>query len=163
MTDAPESGKLADIRKARVADSEGILKCLSAAFAPFKASYTPGAYADTVLSTSTLKDRLREMTVFVAICSDQIIGTISCKVVNDEEGHLRGMAVLPGWQGKGVAQQLLDAAQAELRNTGCTRITLDTTAPLKRAVAFYERNGFLATGRVSDFYGMPLFEYERRL
>jgi len=38
----------------------------------------------------------------------------------------------------------------------------DTTEPLRPAVRFYERNGYRASGRVTDF-GMPLFEYVKRL
>jgi GNAT superfamily N-acetyltransferase len=151
------------IRKATAKDSDGILKCLRLAFEPFKASYTPGAYADTVLDETMLYQRLREMTVFVATFELQVIGTIAGKMVDCEEGHLRGMAVYPGCQGDGVAQQLLDRAESELRTLHCKRITLDTTKPLSRAVRFYERNGFRPTGRVTDFFGMPLFEYEKRL
>jgi len=163
MNDAAETHALFSIRRATVADSDGILKCLHAAFEPFKTSYTPGAYADTVLDATTLKERLREMTVFVAVCQSQIIGTIACKMLDGEEGHLRGMAVLPDWQGKQAAQQLLDRAEFELREAGCKRITLDTTAPLQRAVRLYERNGFRKTGRITDFFGMPLFEYDKKL
>ena len=39
------------------------------------------------------------------------------------------------------------------------RQCLDTTEPLQRAVRFYLRHGFRASGRVTDFFGMPLFEY----
>jgi ribosomal protein S18 acetylase RimI-like enzyme len=162
MNDAAETGSLFTIRKATVADSEGILKCLHSAFEPFKTSYTSGAYSDTVLDPATLHQRLQEMNIFVAVSETQIVGTISCQMVNGEEGHLRGMAVLPSWQGRGIAQQLLERAQSELRGADCKRITLDTTEPLKRAVRFYERNGFIKTGRVTDFFGMPLFEYEKR-
>lgn len=154
---------LVGIRKATVDDSGGILECLHSAFEPFRASYTPGAYADTVLTPATLNDRLREMTVFAAVAESHVIGTIAFTIVNSEEGHLRGMAVLPAWQGHGIARQLLERAESELRKAGCRRITLDTTAPLKRAVRFYEGNGFRATGRVTDFFGMPLFQYEKRL
>ena len=73
------------------------------------------------------------------------------------------MAVRPTWQGTGVAQRLLDAALADLRARGCARVTLDTTEPLRRAIRFYERNGFRPTGVVGDFFGMPLFEYARAL
>ena len=110
-----------------------------------------------------MPQRLREMTVFVAVSpSEEIIGTIACKALN-KEGHLRGMAVLPELQGQGIAHRLLDRAESYLRERGCNRITLDTTEPLKRAARFYERNGFCATGRSVDFFGMPLFEYEKRL
>jgi len=104
------------------------------------------------------------MSVFVAVDeAGEVVGTIGRSVVNDDEGHIRGMAVDPRYQGSGVAVRLLEAVEAELRDRGCSRVSLDTTAPLERAVRFYERNGFRASGKVVDFFGMPLFEYVKRL
>ena len=37
------------------------------------------------------------------------------------------------------------------------------SAPLQRAIRFYERNGYRPSGRVADFFGMPLFEYVKPL
>ena len=150
------------VRKASVEDSTGILVCLHTAFEPYRAQYAPLAFADTVLDFETIERRMREMCVLVAVSGERIIGTIGC-AVNGTEGHLRGMAVLPESQGAGVAAVLLRAAENYLRNNGCTLVTLDTTAPLKRATHFYERHGFAASGRVSDFFGMPLFEYSKTL
>jgi GNAT superfamily N-acetyltransferase len=50
--------------------------------------------------------------------SGEVIGTIGHQLVNRDEGHIRGMAVLPGWQGLGVAPALLAAVQAALRGRG---------------------------------------------
>ena len=122
------------------------------------------AFLDTVLTSQTIKHRMKHMTLFVAENRDgQIIGTVACNLVTPEEGHLRGMAVLPSCQGGGVAQHLLERVEAELRTQKCVRITLDTTRPLQRAMHFYERNGFRPSGRVTDFFGMQLFEYVKRL
>jgi len=152
------------VRRANPADGDGILTCLHSAFEPSKTSYTRDAYADTVLDGAALNQRLSEMIIFIALSeSGVVVGTIACKMVDVEEGYLRGMAVLPPWQGTDAAQQLLEQAQSELRQLGCRRITLDTTAPLKRAMRFYERNGFRATDRVTDFFGMKLFEYQKKL
>ena len=74
-----------------------------------------------------------------------------------------GMAVAPGWQGSGVAAALLEAAEDQLRQAGCTRVTLDTTEPLQRAIRFYTRHGYAATGHVTDFFGMRLYEYAKPL
>jgi len=113
-----------------------------------------------VLDPETLERRLVEMSVFVAAGeAGEIVGTIGCAAVSPAEGHIRGMAVRPDWQGRGVAERLLAAAESELRARGCGRASLDTTAPLKRAVRFYERNGYRASGKIADFFGMPLFEY----
>jgi GNAT superfamily N-acetyltransferase len=171
------------IRRAAPPDAPGVLACLRAAFEPFRGQYSPAALADTTLMPATVQERLASMSVFVAVTPDgALIGTIGCHVVDPKkdghvvssakdghgvgsvkDGHIRGMAVLPRWQGRGVADQLLAAVEDELRRLGCARATLDTTAPLARAIRFYERHGYRATGRVADFYGMPLYEYAKRL
>jgi len=149
------------VRTATAADAQGVLDCLQAAFQPYRELYTPPAYADTVLAPQTVLERLRTMHLFVAVnAHGEVIGTIG-GVASAAEGHIRGMAVLPGWQGRGVAKALLLAVEAELLARGCVRITLDTTQPLQRAIRFYERHGYRATGAVQDFFGMQLFEYAK--
>ena len=150
------------VRRAQVTDAEAIAGCLSAAFTRHRDEYTAGAYADTVLNSDGVRRRLQEMCLFVAVSDGAIVGTIGC-MVNGSEGHLRGMAVLPHWQGTGVALALLQTAEGELKKNRCDCITLDTTAPLMRAVRFYSRNGYSASGRVADFFGMPLYEYRKLL
>ena len=83
--------------------------------------------------------------------------------MDPEEGHIRGMAVVAEWQGCGLAAQLLQAAESELRSQGCHRVTLDTTEPLERAMRFYGKNGYRRSGKVDNFFGMPLIEYVKNL
>src|SRR5262249_2671536 len=112
----------------------------------------------------TVKQRLAAMIVLVASTRERaILGTVGYQLLAGGEGHIRGMAVRPSWQARGIAQQLLDTVEAELRDRNCSRIRLETTAPLKRAMRFYERNGFRPSGTVTDFFGMPLFEYVKTL
>jgi N-acetylglutamate synthase-like GNAT family acetyltransferase len=85
------------------------------------------------------------MCVFVAVSERNVVGTVACAACG-EEGHLRGMAVLPDLQGSGVASALLQAAEAKIRNQDCKRVTLDTTEPLARALRFYARHGFTRSG-----------------
>jgi N-acetylglutamate synthase-like GNAT family acetyltransferase len=151
---------LESVRKATSADACGILACLSAAFELYRDSYTPVVFADMILTPETLQRRFQEMTVFVAAeKSGEIVGTIACSVVHQEEGHIRGMAILPTSQGSGIAARLLAHTEASFRQRNCKRISLDTTAPLTRAIRFYERFGFSPSGKVQDFFGMPLYEY----
>jgi len=151
-----------EIRRAEATDAGAIANCLEAAFAQHRDQYTARAYADTVLQTDGVLRRMHEMCLLVAVAGGRIIGTIGCQM-NAPEGHLRGMAVLPDWQGTGVAASLLGAAEAELRRRGCSVVTLDTTEPLLRAIQFYTRHGYSASGRVADFFGMPLYEYRKGL
>jgi GNAT superfamily N-acetyltransferase len=150
------------IRRADADDEEAILACLATAFSPYQSQYSTEAFADTVLDSSTIQRRFHEMRLFVAVSEGKIVGTIGCSA-KGEEGHLRGMAVLPAWQGTTVASALLHAAESELLKNGCKYVTLDTTRPLLRAMRFYERHGFLASGRISDFFGMELLEYTKTL
>lgn len=152
------------IRKATKSDSSGILRCLSAAFEQYQDKYTSAGYLDTVLTPESVASRLEEMFVFVAADeSGQIVGTVACNIIRPDEGHVRGMAVLPAWHGAGVAARLLKCAESRLRECNCKRVSLDTTEPLQRAIHFYEKNGFRRSGKVRDFFGMPLFEYVKRL
>ena len=152
------------IRRATSADADAVLHCLRTAFEPYESRYTPEGFADTVLTSRSVSRRLDDMTVLVATTSDdEVVGTIGLAHPNRAEGHLRGMAVLPSWHGRGVGEQLLTAAEAELRGLGCVRVTLDTTEPLERAMRFYEKHGFARSGRVADFYGMRLIEYVKEL
>ncbi|PYK50938.1 MAG: hypothetical protein DME51_04305 [Verrucomicrobia bacterium] len=157
-----QSQRLFTVRRADSNDGGAILACLAAAFAPYRNSYTPAGFADTVLDSQSIEHRLSEMCVFVAVSEGDVVGTIACAATGDE-GHLRGMAVLPDWQGTGVASALLEAAEAEIRNQCRKRITLNTTEPLARAMSFYEHHGFTRSGRVSDFFSMPLYEWVKRL
>lgn len=152
------------IRNATYEDCAAILECLRSAFAPYRGSYTPEAFLDTVLTSETFRHRLSEMSVVVATSkSGEVIGTIAYKVLEGGEGHLRGMAVRPEWHGSGLSTSLLEKAEDELRKAGCKIITLDTTEPLRRAIRFYEQNGYRPTGKVGCFYGMPLFEYSKTI
>ena len=152
------------IRKAQAGDASGILDCLETAFEPYRTSYTPEGFRDTILTPETIHTRLGTMTAFVATDeSGRVIGTVAGGGVDQSEGHLRGMAVLPEWQGRGVAGQLLRRVEDHLRGMGCSRITLDTTEPLRRAAGFYQKHGYRSSGKVGDFFGMPLFEHVKEL
>jgi len=146
----------------RIASAEdaAILQCLRDAFEPYRSQYSVQAWLDTVMTTEMLLHRLASMTVLVAVSAQgNVVGTVGGAVVSSSEGHLRGMAVPPQWHGRGIAQRLLEAVEKHLLAAGCTRISLDTTEPLQRAMRFYEKNGFTRTGKISDFFGMPLIEY----
>jgi ribosomal protein S18 acetylase RimI-like enzyme len=151
-----------EIRPADQSDAIAILQCLTAAFTRYRAEYPPAAFADTVPSPESLHLRLQQMHVLVATLAGNVVGTVA-GACNGAEGHLRGMAVRPEYQGRGVAGKLLAAIETDLLSRGCKRITLDTTLPLQAAMKFYEKNGYRRSGKIADFFGMPLLEYVKQL
>jgi predicted N-acetyltransferase YhbS len=160
LTDRPSIS----IRKADPADFQGILECFQEAFAAYRSVYTPDAFHDTVVGPQALESRMATMCVFVAASSSgEVVGTVACNVVGLDEGHIRGMAVRPAWHGVDVSGKLIRSVETELRDRGCTRISLDATLPLQRAMRFYEKHGFRRSGRIGDFYGMELVEFVKTL
>jgi GNAT superfamily N-acetyltransferase len=152
-----------EIRLAQEEEAEQIASCLALAFEAFRSQYTGGAFKDTVLSPEAVRTRMGSMKIYVAIAGETtVVGTLAA-VASGTEGHLRGMAVRPEWQGRGIAEKLLTRAESDLKVAGCRRLTLDTTVPLQRATRFYGRNGFVRSGKVVDFFGMPLHEFVKQL
>lgn len=152
------------IRPATAKDASAVTKCLQLAFESHRGGYTPDAYRETTLTPDLYRERLASMTILVAVADKNlVVGTLAFQVIAEGEGHLRGMAVLPAWQGTGVADELLAAAERKLRGGGCLHVSLDTTEPLTRAVRFYEKHGYRSTGRVTSFFGMAVFEYAKPL
>lgn len=60
--------------------------------------------------------------------------------------YLGTLAVAPEAQGRGVAEPMLRDALARLRRGGVTRVELTVEADNPRAIAFYERLGFVHEG-----------------
>lgn len=154
-----------EIRRAESDDAKDIHGVLLAAFEEYRQFYTPEGFLDTVMSEDAIKKRMKEMTLYVAIDQNgKVIGTIGWQKVSEKEGHIRGMAVLPEKQGKNSpALALLRAVENNARPKGCTYLTLDTTAPLKRAQSFYKKHGFKETGKTGDFFGSIVYEYSKFL
>ena len=153
------------IRPASHNDAKGIYEVLLAAFEKYRHYYTPEGFSDTVMSENAVIERMKEMKLYVAVDQkQQIIGTIGWQKINSNEAHIRGMAVNPIWQGKmSPAAALLQIVEIEAFIEGCTFITLDTTAVLKRAETFYKKYGFKLTCKTGDFFGSKIFEYIKYL
>ena len=66
--------------------------------------------------------------------------------------RLRGMAVDPATQGRGLGRALLEAAAQRLRARG---VELCWATARTRALGFYEANGFTAEGEAFESIGLP--------
>lgn len=153
------------IRQAKLEDANGIHEVILTAFEEYRQFYTTEGFADTVMSEKVAVERMKEMSLYVAVDQESnIIGTIGWQKVTEKEGHIRGMAVLPKIQGKNSpASTLLEIVANDAKSQGCVYLTLDTTAPLKRAQNFYKKHGFNETGITGDFFGSRIIEYKKFL
>ncbi|MES0883372.1 GNAT family N-acetyltransferase [Roseibium sp. SCP14] len=89
----------------------------------------------------------------------ELSGTVTgFSAADPRDGSIWALFVLPGKEGQGLGQALLESACSELRQAGWSVAKLSTD-PDTRAEAFYRRNGWTETGRCSN--GEVVFE--RRL
>ena len=153
------------IRLAEYQDAKEIHEVILSAFDEYRHYYTPEGFADTVMSEETAIERTKEMSLYVAVDQEGlIIGTIGWQKVSTDEGHIRGMAVIPKRQGKtSPAATLLKIVEDDARSKGCNILTLDTTKVLKRAQKFYKKHGFKKTGKTGDFIGSIIYEYAKKI
>jgi GNAT superfamily N-acetyltransferase len=79
---------------------------------------------------------------WVVESANEIVGSfgIESRGVNDAE--LRRMYLDQGYRGRGIAQGMLDCAQAEARALGFTKMILSTAQIQKAADRFYRKSGF---------------------
>lgn len=153
------------IRRANRNDAKGIYEVLLAAFEEFRHFYTSEGFNDTVMSEQAVINRMREMVLYVAIDKEKnIIGTIGWQKINNQEAHIRRMAVYPNWQGKcSLASVLLQKVEKDARFEEYNFITLDTTEILKRAQKFYKKHGYIETGKTGDFFGSTIYEFTKEI
>lgn len=116
-------------------------------------------------SVQTTRERLAEGQGFVALLGDHLVGTVCVRgpkradetYIADapppqytEAGTaiLAQLAVHPEARGQGVAEALMDAAEAWARAQGFARISLDTAVPASSLRRRYERRGYVEVGAV---------------
>lgn len=135
------------MRRATAADSTPALALVSAALAEFGLR-PDGAGTDADLADFETHYFSRGGD-FVVLTdeTDQLIGTCGLYPLPDDASgrrvvELRKMYLVPVWRGRGQGRRLLEWALQRARELGFRRVTLETAAVLKDAIALYERNGF---------------------
>lgn len=72
----------------------------------------------------------------------QVIGTATAWFDNPEVGRVHWVAIIPEYQGKGLARPLLGAVGQTLRELGHTQAVLTTSLERPVAIALYQTLGF---------------------
>ena len=88
---------------------------------------------------------------WVAEVDGQVRGMFSLQRRSEREGELRRLSVDIEYRRRGIAQTLLETAEAYAREQGYTSLRLSTITPLKPAIALYEKFGYREYGK--DRYG----------
>jgi len=108
---------------------------------------------------------------WVVESENEIIGSFGIESRGIDETELRRMYLDEGYRGSGIAQRVLDFAQAEARARGFTKMILSTAEIQKAADRFYRKSGFrLVRTEVADKMtakqaggGLTRFHFEKAL
>jgi GNAT superfamily N-acetyltransferase len=130
-------------------------------FAEYKSLYTADGFAATAITPEQIRNRIAEGPVWVAVCDEMIIGTVSV-VPKGDSLCIRGMAVLPSARGQRIGELLLAHVEQFAATQDFQRLLLSTTPFLDRAIRLYEHFGFRRTdGGPHELFGTPLCSMEK--
>lgn len=90
----------------------------------------------------------------VALEDGEVVGYIGSQSVLGES-DMMNVAVHPDHRRKGIAEALIDALSAGLRERGNVCLTLEVRASNEPAKALYEKLGFIQVGRRPNYYRNP--------
>jgi N-acetylglutamate synthase-like GNAT family acetyltransferase len=151
------------IRLAGLKDAPTVACLLFDAFAEYRPLYTDGGYAATAISAAEVATRMREGLVWVALCENVVVGTISV-VRKGNSLYIRGMAVHPQSRGHRIGESLLKQTEDYAKRHSLSRLFLSTTPFLDRAFGLYEKFGFRRIDEgPHELLGTPLFTMEKLL
>ncbi|MBB2700365.1 GNAT family N-acetyltransferase [Rhizobium phaseoli] len=86
---------------------------------------------------------------FVALIGDEVVGW--CDISRHffpshaHRGNL-GMGILPAYRGRGLGRKLMETTLSAAQQTGFARVELDVYEDNSRAIALYEKMGFVREG-----------------
>jgi putative acetyltransferase len=133
-----------DVRPVRATDVAQVVSLVRETLAEFGLTFGEGATTDAPLLELPASYEDAGGAFWVAAGEDgEIVGTCGAMPVRPGVFELRKMYLRPKVRGKGIGQRLLEECVEWARARGGTRLVLDTTEAMTRAIAFYERNGFV--------------------
>jgi ribosomal protein S18 acetylase RimI-like enzyme len=100
---------------------------------------------------------------YLAMSSDEPCGIAATFLDENDQykAHLVSMWVDPARRRSGIGHTLIETIRAWAAENGARSLHLTVTSSNSTAIEFYERNGFVPTGKTLPYPNDPkLFEYE---
>lgn len=131
------------IRPVEPSDVAPVIALVTRVLAEFGLVFGKGAKTDDELRDLPGSYASHGGAFWVATRGDTLLGTCGVFPVAPDTFELRKMYLDPAARGQRLGERLLDLAVAWARAQGGKRMVLDTVDEMTRAIAFYERHGFV--------------------
>jgi GNAT superfamily N-acetyltransferase len=111
--------------------------------------YVPRIGRPPAPMTADYASAIRGGLVWVAAADDEVVGLL---VLAARQDHLliENIAVLPGWQRRGVGAQLMALAEDQAGRLGLDEIRLYTNEAMTENLAYYPGQGYAETHRAEQ-------------
>jgi ribosomal protein S18 acetylase RimI-like enzyme len=128
------------IREGSKEDCPAVLSLMLAAFAQYRDWLEPesGVFRETAV---TLQTKLQNETLLLAYDQDQLVGCLFYK----PKGcglYFGRLSVLPAYQGRGIARQLILAVEHIAHSRSCDFVTLSVRIVLEENIRFFASLGY---------------------
>ena len=131
------------IRSARPGDESAVHAIVSGVLAEYGLTLDPaGTDSDLDDLTASYHDRGGVFRVVVN-STGEIVGCGGLYRLSEAEAEIRKMYLRPEVRGRGLGRELLEDLVAFARRHHVGRLTLETASVLTRAIAMYQRFGFV--------------------
>ena len=90
----------------------------------------------------------------VALEEDTVVGYVGAQI-SFEEADMMNVAVHPDHRRKGIAESVIDALIAQLKERGCAGLSLEVRASNIPAITLYEKMEFTQVGLRRNYYRNP--------
>ncbi len=157
-----------DVRDARDDDIPGFVECYSRIWESLR-GILPDTFVEEAtedVGQKTFSDRIRAAIadpvriMLVAEEGGEIIGLTQGRTNKGGYSWLGFMGVSPNCRRRGVARGLLHEFIRQSRESGCTKVSLDTAPCLKPAIKLYTDMGFIPEGYLRNhMHGLDLIFY----
>ena len=84
--------------------------------------------------------------------NEEDIGFLCLRIDDDTEAEIDYIAISKKDEGKGLASQFLNEVLMEVHHNGIEKVFLEVRSKNTRAIAFYERNGFVQYRIRKNYY-----------
>jgi GNAT superfamily N-acetyltransferase len=101
-------------------------------------------------SIEALRSDAARGVVLVAYDSGHAVACGSIRLLDEGTAEVKRMFVRREARGRGHGRRMLVALEEQARSLGCSRVVLDTAAPLKEAASLYVREGYVEIERYND-------------
>lgn len=128
------------IRSVNPPDLPAIVQVIHAAFEEYRGVFDPpsGAHAETVAS---IHHKMQRGAIFVAEMDQQMVGCVICEK-EARHVYIGRLAVLPEYRGRGIARQLLIAAEEFAREIGFSHLQLGVRIMLAKNQQLFLSMGY---------------------